>query len=89
MTDALQGLRHIVNHKHVYHLMCKMAIQALYPNLSKPDQVHKVYPYLLKHLDIHRPNQVWCTDITYIPMVKGFIYLTAMMDWYSRKVLSW
>ena len=71
--------------------MLKMGMNALYPkaNLSKANHVHKVYPYLLRGLAIERPNQVWCADITYIPMKKGFLYLVAVMDWYSRKVLSW
>jgi len=59
------------------------------PNLSKRNQEHKVYPYLLRNLEISRPNQVWATDITYIPMAEGHAYLTAVIDWYSRKVLSW
>ena len=58
-------------------------------NLSLPAQAHKVYPYLLKDLVIDRPNQVWATDITYIPMARGFVYLVAIIDWYSRRVLSW
>jgi len=59
------------------------------PNTSKPGKQHKIYPYLLKNLKIDRANQVWATDITYIPMARGFLYLVAIMDWYSRKVLSW
>ncbi|MFT5351104.1 MAG: putative transposase [Gammaproteobacteria bacterium] len=68
-----------------------MGLTALYPgrNLSQGNQAHKIYPYLLRNLAIDRPNQVWCTDITYIPMAKGFVYLVAVMDWYSRRVLSW
>jgi len=71
--------------------MRQMGITALYPkaNTSRPGKGHKIYPYLLKCLEINRPNQVFCTDITYIPMAKGFVYLVAVMDWYSRKVLSW
>jgi len=71
--------------------MLEMGIEALYrkPNLSCPDKAHKKWPYLLRDLAIERPNQVWCTDITYIPMAKGFAYLVAVMDWHSRKVLSW
>lgn len=81
----------IVNRKRLQRLRRLLAIETLYPkrNLSLANQRHKVYPYLLKGLDINRPNQVWCTDITYIPMAKGFIYLVAVMDWYSRRVLSW
>lgn len=59
------------------------------PNTSKPGKAHKIYPYLLRNLIIDKPNQVWATDITYIPMARGFLYLIAIMDWYSRKVLSW
>jgi putative transposase len=82
---------HLVNRKRVQRLMRTMGIAALYPkrNLSLANQAHKVYPYLLRNLVIDRPNQVWATDITYIPMARGFVYLVAVMDWYSRKVLSW
>lgn len=71
--------------------MKKMAIEAIYrrPNTSKPAPGHKVYPYLLRKLAIVRPNQVWATDISYIPMAKGFVYLVAIVDWFSRKVLAW
>ena len=71
--------------------MRTMDLVAQYPrrNLSLANQAHKVYPYLLRGLVIDRPNQVWATDITYIPMARGFVYLVAIMDWYSRKVLSW
>jgi len=81
----------IVNRKRVQRLMRKMGIHstAPKPNTSKPGKQHKVYPYLLKNLSIDQPNQVWATDITYVPMVRGFLYLVAIMDWYSRKVLSW
>jgi putative transposase len=84
-----QGLR--VNKKRVARLMRKMGIQGIVPKkkLSIPNKEHKVYPYLLKNVNVERPNQVFCADITYIPMRKGFIYLTAVMDWYSRYVLSW
>ena len=70
--------------------MKKMGIEALYrkPNTSKRHPGHKIYPYLLRDLDINRPNQVWATDITYLPMAKGFAYLIVILDWYSRKVLS-
>jgi putative transposase len=76
---------------HVRTLMRKMGIEALYkkPSLSKPHPGHKVYPYLLRGLDVTEANSVWCSDITYIPMAKGFCYLVAVMDWASRKVLSW
>lgn len=81
----------VVNRKRIQRLRRLLAIETLYPkrNLSLANQQHKVYPYLLRGLDINRPNQVWSTDITYIPMAKGFVYLVAVMDWYSRKVLSW
>ncbi len=71
--------------------MRKMGIKAIYPkpNTSKKKAGHKIYPYLLRGLTINRPNQAWATDITYIPMPKGFAYLTVVMDWYSRKILSW
>ncbi len=75
---------------HVATLMRKMAIEAIYrrPNTSKPTPGHKIYPYLLRKLPIVRPNQVWATDISYIPMAKGFVYLVAIVDWFSRKVLA-
>ena len=81
----------VVNRKRVQRLMRTMGIAALYPKrrLSQPDQAHRIYPYLLRNLTIDRPNQVWATDITYIPMARGFVYLVAIMDWHSRKVLSW
>lgn len=76
---------------HVRTVMRKMGINAIYrkPKTSKSNPEHTVYPYLLRNLNIHKPNQVWATDITYIPMKRGFIYLIAVMDWYSRRVLSW
>jgi len=81
----------VVNRKRIQRLRRLMAIETLYPkpNLSLANKQHKVYPYLLRGLNINRSNQVWATDITYIPMAKGFVYLVAVMDWYSRKVLSW
>ena len=80
-----------VNRKKVQRLMRLMGIQALYPKqrTSAPNKAHKVYPYLLRGLSIERSNQVWCADITYLPMARGFAYLVAIMDWHSRKVLSW
>jgi putative transposase len=80
-----------VNRKRVQRLMRTMGITALYPkrNLSLANQAHKVYPYLLRGLVIDHPNQVWASDVTYIPMARGFVYLVAIMDWHSRKVLSW
>ena len=80
-----------VGRRHISTLIKKMGIEALYrkPNTSKKHPGHKIYPYLLRGLDINRPNQVWATDITYLPMAKGFAYLTVILDWHSRKVLSW
>lgn len=79
-----------IGRQHVAALMKKMAITAIYrrPNTSKPAPGHKIYPYLLRKLPIVRPNQVWATDISYIPMAKGFVYLVAIVDWFSRKVLA-
>ena len=84
-----EGLR--VGRLHVGTLMRRMGIEALYrrPNTSKPARGHKIYPYLLRKLAVTRPNQVWAMDITYIPMARGFVYLTAVVDWFSRKVLAW
>jgi len=82
-----------VNRKRIRRLMRIMGLEAVFPkkNTSKPGKGtgHKIYPYLLKGLEINRPNQVWCTDITYIRLSHGFVYLVAVMDWYSRKILSW
>ncbi len=80
-----------VNRKRVQRLMRILGIEAIYPkpNLSRPAPGHEIYPYLLRGLEIERPNQVWSTDITYIPMRGGFLYLVAVMDWFSRFVLSW
>lgn len=80
-----------VNEKRVRRLMRLMGLEAIYPKprLSRADHRHKIYPYLLRGLEISRPDQVWCSDITYIRMARGFIYLTAVMDWFSRYVLSW
>ena len=91
----LQGLLgadgHTVGRLHVATLMKRMGIEALYrrPNTSKPAPGHKIFPYLLRKLPVTRPNQVWAMDITYIPMARGFVYLTAVVDWFSRKVLAW
>jgi len=84
-----QGLE--VGRRHVRTLMRRMALETLYrkPNTSKPAPGHKIYPYLLRGLSITRPNQVWAMDITYIPMTRGFVYLAAVIDWFSRRVLSW
>ena len=86
---ALAGIR--VGRKHVATLMKHMGIEALYrkPKTTKKHPQHRVYPYLLRGLVINRPNQVFAMDITYIPMARGFVYLVAVLDWYSRKVLSW
>ena len=91
IRDWLEDRGWLVNRKRVQRLMRQMGITALYPkrNLSRRKQAHKVYPYRLKGLTIDAANQVWATDITYIPMTKGFMYLVAVIDWYSRKVLSW
>jgi putative transposase len=80
-----------VGRLHVRSLMKKMAIEAVYrkPNTSKPAPGHKIYPYLLRKLAVVRPNQVWATDITYIPMARGFVYLVVIVDWFSRRALSW
>ena len=86
---AQQGI--MVGRRHVSTLMRKMGIEALYrkPQTSRRHAAHTVYPYLLRGLTIDRPNQVWATDITYIPMARGFVYLVAVMDWATRKVLAW
>jgi putative transposase len=86
-----QQLLEKVNRKRVVRLMRKMGLQAIYPHkkTSIPDQQHKKYPYLLRNLSITHPDQVWATDITYIPIRQGFMYLTAIMDWYSRFVIAW
>jgi putative transposase len=91
IRDWLQDEGITVNRKRVQRLMRQMGLVAIYPKArtSKPGKGHKIYPYLLRNLSIDRPNQVWATDLTYIPMAKGFVYLVAIMDWYSRKVLSW
>ncbi len=80
-----------VGRRKVQTLMRLMGIEAIYPkpNLSKPNSEHRIYPYLLKNLVIDRPNQVWCADITYIKLMSGWLYLVAVMDWYSRYILSW
>ena len=91
VRDWLEDRGHQVNRKRVQRLMRTMGLVAVYPkrNLSLANQAHKVYPYLLRGLAIDRPNQVWATDITFVPMARGFVYLVAIMDWYSRRVLSW
>lgn len=91
MTVSLRNQGFQVNHKRVSRLMRLMGLEAIYPKprLSKRNPGHKVYPYLLKGMNINRPNQVWATDVTYIPMEQGFAYLVAILDWHSRYVLSW
>ena len=87
----LKSQSYSVNRKRVRRLMRIMGIKAIYrrPRTSKPTSGHKIYPYLLSGMQITRPNQVWAADITYIPMTRGFMYLVAIIDWYSRYVLSW
>ena len=91
MKRHLNRMGHIISRHRVRRLMRKMGIMAIYqkPRTSIRNKEHKIYPYLLRGLKISKPNQVWCTDITYIPIKKGFLYLTAIKDWYSKKVLSW
>jgi len=91
MTAWLRRQGHKVNQKRVRRLMRLMGLEAIYPKtrLSVVNKAHKKYPYLLRDLEIDHPDQVWCADITYIRMVHGFIYLIAVMDWYSRFVLAW
>ncbi len=91
MREHLRRLGHRIGRGKVRRLMRKMGISAIYqqPKTTVPHPEHKKYPYLLRHLKIDRPNQVWCTDITYIPVQRGFFYLVAIMDWHSRKVLAW
>ena len=90
IVDWLGDEGYPVNRKRVQRLMRTMGIVAVYPkkNLSRANQAHRVYPYLLRNLNIDRPNQVWATDITYCPMAKGFMYLVAIIDWHSRRVFS-
>ena len=80
-----------VGRNHAATLMKKMGIAALYrrPSTSKPEPGHKIYPYLLRHVKVTRPNQAWAMDISYIPMAKGFVYLAAVIDWFTRRVLAW
>lgn len=91
MTASLGQEGHKVNHKRIQRLMRLMGLEAIYPKpkLSKRDDQHKVFPYLLRGLAIERSDQVWATDITYIRLRGGFVYLVAVMDWFSRYVLSW
>ncbi len=91
MTWHLQNEGHPVNVKRIRRLMRLMRLMPIYqkPNTSKPAKGHNTYPYLLGGLRVDRPNQVWCADITYLPMRRGFLYLVAVMDWFTRKVLAW
>jgi len=91
MTDWLNDEGYEVNHKRIERLMRQMGLQAITPgpHTSKPAPGHKIYPYLLRNVQVERVNQVWSTDITYIPMRHGYMYLTAVIDWYSRYVLAW
>jgi putative transposase len=91
LAGLLQGEGHSIGRLHVRTLMRKMGLEALYrrPNTTKRNASHKIYPYLLRNLPITKANQVWATDITYIPMKQGFVYLVVVMDWFTRKVLSW
>lgn len=91
MTSYVRGQGHEVNRKRVRRLMALMGLEAVYqkPRLSRPNPGHRIYPYLLRGVKIERPDQVWSTDITYVPMPAGFMYLTAVIDWFSRYVLSW
>jgi len=91
MTDWLRYEGYVVNHKRVARLMRQMGLQAITPgpHTSKPAPDHKIYPYLLRDIEIERVNQVWSTDITFVPMQMGFMFLVAVIDWYSRYVLAW
>jgi putative transposase len=91
MTWHLKNEGHPVNEKRIRRLMRLMGLMPIYqkPNTSRPAKGHKIRPYLLKGLRVERPNQVWASDITYLPMRRGFLYLVAIMDWFTRKVLAW
>ena len=91
MTWHLKNEGHPVNEKRIRRLMRLMGLMPIYqkPNTSRPAKGHKIWPYLLKGLRVERPNQVWASDITYLPMRRGFLYLVAIMDWFTRKVLAW
>jgi putative transposase len=91
MTQYLRGLGYVINRKRVQRLMRTLGLAGMAPspNTSKRHPQHKVYPYLLRGVEIIAPNQVWSTDITYIRLLHGFVYLVAIIDWYSRKVLAW
>ena len=91
LRDLLRGEGIAIGRERVATMMRRMGLEALYrrPNTSKPADGHKIYPYLLRGLPVERPNQVWAMDITYIPMARGFVYLAAVVDWFSRRVLAW
>jgi putative transposase len=91
LRDLLRGEGIAIGRERVTTMMRRMGIEAIYrrPHTSKPADGHKVYPYLLRGMTVERPNQVWAMDITYIPMARGFVYLTAVVDWFSRRVLAW
>lgn len=91
LRDLLRAEGFEIGRDRVITLMRRMGIEALYrrPNTSKPAPGHMVFPYLLRDIKVERPNQVWAMDITYIPMARGFVYLVVVLDWYSRRVLSW
>ena len=91
LRDLLRGEGVIIGRERVRTMMRRMCIEALYrrPNTSKSCPGHKIYPYLLRGLAVEWPNKVWCMDITYIPMARGFVYLAAVVDWFSRRVLAW
>ncbi len=91
LRDLLRQEGVVIGRRHVATLMRRMGLEAIYrrPNTSKPATGHKIYPYLLRKLAVTRPNQVWATDITYVPMARGFVYLVAIVDWFTRRVLAW
>jgi putative transposase len=91
LRDMLRREGFTIGRRHVATLMKRIGIEAIYrrPNTSKPAPGHKIYPYLLRGLKVDHPNQVWAMDITYIPMARGFVYLAAVVDWFSRRVLAW
>jgi putative transposase len=91
LRDLLRGEGFEIGRQAVRTMMKRMGVEAIYrrPNTSKPASGHRIYPYLLGKLAVTRPNQVWAMDITYIPMARGFVYLAAVVDWYTRRVLSW
>jgi putative transposase len=91
MTEVLKRKGYQVNHKRIERLMQVVGIAAIYPkkHTRQPQPLNRIYPYLLDHLEISRPDQVWASDITYIRLAHGFVFLTAFMDWFSRYVLAW